>query len=434
MPTCRVLAQTGAAGATRVRETASVRSLLSRWGVFDEPQTRRNAKWGLSLVAVCVLSACSQPDPVDPGDVTIALVATSTATNGWAVNYPKQRKTFLIGDRVWVFYSDGNQAMARTTTDGETFTEPFPIRTGAVFGHRIGWDFDGEHLHYAYCDATPGADLFYRRGTPRENGTIDWSADEQLVLDVPVATNVMYPDVVVDDERRPWIAYMIFEGGFETPPQDQVVTRSDETDGSWSTSDGFPVILVDDSRGDFPHTTGVALPGGKTYWVYNLDGERRYRGRLFDGATWHPEEVITDEESRYGLFNTVADGEVIHLVYGGAQKFYKRRSADGAWGAEFEVDCFGSGHTSISLLGDGRVEVAWLDDTGELRARDVGGSEPAGPVLRILDVDALGGPSETELGINLNGLVDGRGPVRTALTTTVRSPSGSEIWLATRNR
>lgn len=402
--------------------------------MFAEPRIRRHTIRVFLLVSVWLLCACSQPEPVDPGDVTIALVATSTATNGWAVNYPKQRKTFLIGNQVWVFYSDGNQAVVRTTTDGETFTQPFPIRTGAVFGHRIGWAFDGEHLHYAYCDATPGADLFYRRGTPRENGTIDWSADEQLVLDVPVTTNVMYPDVVVDDERRPWIAYMIFGGGFETPPQDQVVIRSDETDGTWSTSDGFPVILVNDSRRDFPHTTGVAMPGGKTYWVYNLDGQQRYRGRLFDGTIWHPEEIITDEESQYGLYNTVAEGDLIHLVYGGAQKFYKTRSADGLWGPESEVDCSGSGHTSIAQLGGERVEVAWLDDAGRLLARDLGGSEPAGPVLRILDVDALGGPSETELGINLNGLIDGRGHVRTALTTTVRGPSGSEIWLATRTR
>src|SRR5581483_2086403 len=108
---------------------------------------------------------CAQPVTVPTGVVRSELAALDTQ-NGWAVNYPTQHKVFDMAGTLWVFYSDGESIVSTTTDDGVTWSEPQTVRDDAVFGHRMGLWYDGTSIAYAYADALPGGNVYYRRGAP----------------------------------------------------------------------------------------------------------------------------------------------------------------------------------------------------------------------------------------------------------------------------
>jgi hypothetical protein len=378
------------------------------------------------------LAACADEPVVDLGDVRVVDLAGSTATEGWAVNYPKQRKVLFIGDRLWLFYSDGADLLARTTTDGETLTTPFVVWEDAVFGHRCALAYDGASLHAACCLALPGADVLYRRGTPSEDGlSIAWDGEAQIAFDVPHAQSVLYPKVLVDASGRPWVAFMLFEGGFETAPQRAMVSRSSRTDGVWETASGFPFALSAPSAETFPDPLGVALASGGTYWIWDPDGESHYVGRPWsEGAGFGPEERISEGRHRHGLFDAVADGDDVHVSYGGGAVHYRHRDASGRWSPERTVTSRGSGHTSIASLGGGRALVTWLDpDRRRIVQREMS-DESSGPATLVLDAatDGVAG----RLHINLNGLEAPAGPFHSAITATLGTMPPYRVVLATR--
>jgi hypothetical protein len=385
----------------------------------------------LFVVLCCVAcAACHQP-ATDPHDVTLVDVATSSAQEGWAVNYPKQRKLLFMAGRLWLFYSDGIEMRVRSTIDGRSLTAPLTVRAGMVFGHRCAFAFDGTFVHYACCDALPGSDIFYRRGRPSADGTIAWATDEQVAFAVPDQQSVLYPKIVVDVAGRVWVAWMLFEGGFMVAPQTARVTRSSRTDGTFVAADGFPFTLSPPSTDTYPDPLGVALGSDATYWIYDPDGSSTYRGRPWTASGgWGPEEEITTTKQSYALFDAVAEGDVVHLSFGDGTNRYRRRDADGHWGDESVVG-YGSGHSSIALRGEGHAVVTWLDlDGNRVLEREVweGGM---GPALILVDggSDGLAG---TRLGINLNGIAAAAGGFRSAAMTTLGTQSPFRVVLATR--
>ncbi|MBL8912672.1 MAG: hypothetical protein JNM17_18405 [Archangium sp.] len=82
-------------------------------------------------------------------DVVRTTIATSTADEGWAVNYPKQRKVLWMAERLWVFYADGANLVVQSSTDGVSFSEPSVVKSQGVFGHRCMFAFDGTYVHSA---------------------------------------------------------------------------------------------------------------------------------------------------------------------------------------------------------------------------------------------------------------------------------------------
>ena len=112
------------------------------------PDDRMNI--GTALAIAVMIGGCDDETVVAAGDVTTSMVATSTSQEGWAMNYPKQRKLLFMAGALWIFYSDGEAFWTRTTTDGVTLTDPIQIRDDAVFGHRMGCAFDGVYFHYAF--------------------------------------------------------------------------------------------------------------------------------------------------------------------------------------------------------------------------------------------------------------------------------------------
>jgi hypothetical protein len=128
----------------------------------------------------------------------------------------------------------------------------------------------------------------------------------------------------------------------------------------------------------YPEPIGVAVQGGGTFWVYNRDDSNGpYAGRLYD-STWQDELTVTDEAGEYALYSLATnaqatDGPTIDFAFraGGAIR-YRRRSADGTWSQETELDDSGSGHVCITEGATG-LFVSWLDtDNDRVLFRELG--------------------------------------------------------------
>lgn len=380
------------------------------------------------VFAVPVLPGCDRVDTAK--DTVESEICTTSVSNGWAVNYPKQRKLFLMSGLIWVFYSDGRDAVYRTSSDGLHWSTPLIVRPTGSLGHRIGCWFDGTHIHYAFCAAADGEDVVYRRGTPNKDATIAWSAPEQIAYEVPTGKNVMYPKVVVDSSGCPWIAFMLYDGGFNTAPYDAIVTKSSTHDGTWTTTSAFPYVLVDDNTTAYPDPVGVPMTKGKTFWVYNKNVMNdTYYGRSWNGSSWDTEEAVTRSHSSYGLYNLVADGDDVHMVFGGGTVRYRQRSYLAGWGQEFVLADNASGHTTITRTGLDSVIVTWLDSSKNLvfYREMIKGHWRSSVVWIDESADGFANP---RLGINSNGLVSSSRSIKLALVYTTGSSAPHKLKFA----
>ena len=373
-----------------------------------------------ALAAIAMLFAVS---PVamatEPRAAATVTFAASDAAHGWAVNYPKQRKVFVMADRLWVFYSDGVDGVFRSSVDGATWTDATVFAEGGHFGHRFGGAFDGRYFHFVLCTASLGDKVYYRRGLPQADGAIAWSAPLQVAYDTPSDKNVMYPKLIVDSDGYPWVTFMelVYQEP-NTPPYDVVVLKAATNDGAWSTADAFPFRLVDQKPNEgYPDPVGVALTGGKTCWVYNtrIDDEDIYAARVWNGDAWEAEEVVVPSAAVYSFFDAVAEEDTVHLVHGAGTLHYQQRTMDAGWSDPAPVAAGASGHSTSTRSGDGGVIVTWLDMTNhrvcyrEKRAEDWG-----------VEVTLWEDADETlaGAGINLNGLVASAGPFKHSVTWT----------------
>ena len=352
-------------------------------------------------------------------------ISTTAASNGWSVNYPKQRKLFHMAGLLWVFYSDGINGVFRTSADGLSWSNPTLFAADGHFGHRFGGWFDGTHFHYALCSSALGADVFYRRGLPQTNGTIAWSAPEQTAYDTPANMNVMYPKLIVDSNGCPWISFMqlVYQVP-NTPPYDAIVIKASTSDGTWTTGPGFPFTLVNKPVEGYPDPVAAPLTNGKTSWFYNayVGGAYVYASRLWNGTAWESEEIVVNPGSPYSFFNSVADGDDVHVVHGAGTIYYQKHTAGAGWSPPLFIDGSASGHTSITRVAANRVLISWLDVTQhQVRYRELA-EGVWGPAVTLADesIDRLADPGN---GININTLVNASHPFKLAIAyTTLGSP------------
>lgn len=380
--------------------------------------------------SVCVLLCAWCRTSLAEEELITSIVGTSEAKNGWAVNYPKQRKIFHMAGLFWVFYSDGRDALYRTSADGVGWCEPALLREGASVGHRFGCWFDGQKVHYAFCSSEDGEDVVYRCGIPNADGTITWTVSEQVACEVPEGKNVMYPKVIVDDAGVPWIAFMLYDGGFRKPPYDALVTKASQAGGPWKTAPGFPRVLVNDNTTTYPDPLGVPLTKGKTFWVYNRDTpEEGYYGRCWSEQSWEAEETIAGSPFSHGLYSLAADGDEVHLIFGGGVIRYRKRDPEKGWSEDFQISDLGSGHTSITVTGPGGLIVTWLDTcTNTVHYREMIAGQWNAPRL-WLDASREG-LANPELGINCNTIVASTEAVKVGLVCTTGTKPPFQIQFA----
>lgn len=359
--------------------------------------------------AIAMLMLFAGPAPCAAQEEAVrSLVSTTSASNGWAVNYPKQRKVFRMSGLIWVFYSDGTNGVFRTSADGVNWSAPTMFGAGGHFGHRFGGWFDGVYFHYALCTSALGADVYYRRGKPNHDGTMAWSAPVRAVHDTPQDMNVMYPKIIVDANGYPWISFMqlVYQVP-NMPPYYAIVLKATTNDGTWTTAPGFPFTLVQKTVEGYPDPLGATLSNGKTLWLYNtyIDDQYVYAARCWNGTAWEDEEVVVSPGSPYSFFNVVGDGEDVHVVHGAGTIFYQKRAHDAGWSQPFMVNSNASGHTSITRVGPDHVIVTWLGlSSNSVQFRELAEGIWGNAVMLVDEsTDPLADPGN---GINMNTIVN----------------------------
>jgi hypothetical protein len=359
--------------------------------------------------AITMLMLLAAPAPCTTQEEAVTLlVSTTSANNGWAVNYPKQRKVFRMSGLIWVFYSDGAHAVFRTSADGVKWSAPTMFGEGGHFGHRFGGWFDGVYFHYALCTSALGADVYYRRGKPNHDGTMAWSAPVQAVHDTPRDMNVLYPKIIVDANGYPWISFMqlVYQVP-NTPPYYAIVLKAATNDGTWTTAADFPFTLVHKPVEGYPDPVGAPLSNGKTLWFYNtyIDDQYVYASRCWNGTAWEDEEVVVNPGSPYSFFNAVGDGDDVHVVHGAGTIFYQKKTHNATWSQPFPVASNASGHTSITRVGPDHVIVTWLDlSNNSVQFRELAAGTWGNAVILVDEsAEPLADPAN---GINMNTIVN----------------------------
>lgn len=274
------------------------------------------------------------------------------------------RKCFYANKRFWVFYSDGTNIVYRTSTDGKTWSAVTTIRT-CDSSHNFSVWFDGTYVHYAATE-TYGYNLpiVYRRGTPNSDGTITWSATEQVVRqDVNMAfRNVI---IAVDSGGYPWIGMMINDQ--TSPPGGNGiyadVTKSSKNDGTWTTATGFPYRPDATAPGKRDIMILVPLTAQKMYITYVWSGapaSNPINGRLWDGSAWSSQETATTRQSHDASISSVAYGDIVHVVYDERTTYniYHLKREAGTW-TETSMGFIGEG-TGFSLTVQQETGYLWV--------------------------------------------------------------------------
>jgi len=287
-----------------------------------------------------------------------------TTTTYYTLAYPCVRKCFHANGRFWVFYSDGSDMVYRTSTDGITWTDATIIGS---CGHGYGFSvwFDGTYLHYALC--YPADTPKYRRGEPNSDGSITWSASEQVFWQLSGYTSHI-PSISVDSNGYPFIAFLRGKDGeyyFH-------VTKSSKNNGTWETSPGFPYQLQDVDDSTTQDASIIPLTDSKMYVAYNYS--TTIKGRLWDGSSWGDEETASVSNINTACcFSIVREGDDVHLVFTGGENqnvIYVKRTYGVGWGDEIVV------HTRVaavlieitsilSIDGDGTLYCFWIDSPTE---------------------------------------------------------------------
>lgn len=263
-------------------------------------------------------------------EIDPATVATSTTVN--AVSYGFLRKGFYAEGLFWAFYSDGTNAGWEFSNDGTTWTGAFTNIGACNDGRYFSVRFDGTHISYVRTDFAGTYDTYYRRGTPVNDGTINWSAVEQTVYTGTGTDVYEHPCITVDTNGYAWIGAM-----HDKPDDDDlpVVLKNAAVDGTWALDFVYELSAVDHPGW---RVCPVPLTGGKVYVVYCLHAQPPL-GNLWNGAAWVGEENdLADYNIQYG--NTFSAGAIVdnvHFVYNRDSTNQIRHNIR-VWGAGWNVN------------------------------------------------------------------------------------------------
>jgi hypothetical protein len=215
--------------------------------------------------------------------------------------------------------------------------------------------FDGTYVHYAYVNPQERTYIYYRRGTPNSDGTITWSADEQLAT---AAGTYYWPMIAVDSNGRPIIG---FKDGGDYP----WVTKSARNDGTWETASGFPYQLSTTAMDNW-RVIITPLTGGKFYAIYTTWYTPGTRGRLWDGGFGGEEQCAPSRPQINDGVSATSDGDDVYLAFQTAwpemEMAMAKRTYGVGWGGEehFDPVVGSSTYTAITVIRNVGVVYFWV--------------------------------------------------------------------------
>lgn len=308
-----------------------------------------------------------------------------TTTEYRSIRIPPQRNSFYAAGRYWVFYCkpDTNDLVYQTSTDGVNWGDvneiaPLPAPVGANYD----LFFDGTYVHYVRNTGLSGSrytGIKYRRGTPQSDGTISWSAVEQVALvDGSIADDM---GLCIDSNGYPWVAYST-----TSATGNPTITTSSTNDGTWITKSGYPLLLF---SGTYYCVFLLPQTNGKlAAIIYRNITKARIQARFYNGVdAWSAIEYITPDSiwgysywGYYAMLCGVAIGDEIHIVYncvyGSTKKLQYVHGTSGSWSSLTTLASTGlDDNTTPVIAFDGsNLYVFWLGSDNHVYYRKYSGS------------------------------------------------------------
>ena len=184
---------------------------------------------------------------------------------------PFQRKSFYASNRQWVFYEDTDVMYFRSSdNDGATWAAQTSVMS-LVAGYSFSVWFDGTYGYYVGLEKYTNHTHF-RRFTPNSDGTVTYSAAEQLI---PTAqTNYNY--VSVDTSGYPWVAI------------GNVIYKSTTNDGNWTTDAAVTIALTNIGA----ECSIIPLTSGKMVAIGANPVTDKLWARRWTGSAWGAEVAL----------------------------------------------------------------------------------------------------------------------------------------------
>ncbi len=256
-----------------------------------------------------------------------ATVATSSRYDSLQIWH--QRKSFFAEGLFWAFYHSGSSAYYEHSHDGITWAEGATSIGACTRGFVFSIWFDGTYVHYARSN---NYDLFYRRGVPDADGTITWSAGEQLIYNGVSGDNYSVPVIAVGTNGYAWIGVNFNKPGTDDFP---AVLKNANNDGTWVLDFVYELSAIDNPQW---RAAPIPLTGGKVYVVYcyGIGGTSPF-GRLYDAGWGAEESDLTDYNIyRSDYFAVAALGDNVHFIYL-RDITYQFRHNERVWGVGWDV-------------------------------------------------------------------------------------------------
>ncbi|MCW4005551.1 MAG: PKD domain-containing protein [Candidatus Bathyarchaeota archaeon] len=239
---------------------------------------------------------------------------TETTSNG------NQRKTFYANDHFWTFYTTSDHLHCISSTDGVTWSDVVGVSVTVSFGYNFDVHYDGTNIHLVWTSpggygSNPPPGLYYKRGTPNSDGTMNWGAQQTVCSPTSGVLNYK-PSITVDSNGFPWIAYqkVQYEPSVPGYAETVYVTKSSLNNGIWSTADGFPYQLTTPNGGDTP--TVLPLSTGKTLVLYGGRGQSDpICAQRWDGSNWSASVATPISAISSKSYSAVAQGDDAQLIY-----------------------------------------------------------------------------------------------------------------------
>ena len=263
-------------------------------------------------------------------------VTIATSSHSQAIGSTFQNKLFYANGLWWVFYDDNFNFKYVTSSDGITWSLPIIVLSSGSNGSYMDVEFDGTYIYYAHDNGTTV--MKFRRGAPLANGTITWSALQNITL----PTNSTVKTVAVDSNGYYWISYVDANYPY--------VLKSSTKDGTWTNDIGFPYQLTATSGS---YSVALAsLTNGKMYVLYGKQSTA-LKGKLWDGSLWGTEESASSNIYNGSTLSVVANGDDVHAVFQQVStlniKYIKRTYSTSSWSADETVQASTASGSSPAL-------------------------------------------------------------------------------------
>lgn len=298
------------------------------------------------------------------GDVQVVVATSSTET---ATQYGNQGRLFKAVSLYWVWYTDGTNLLARTSSDGSTWNTPRMMRATCSNGTLLSVTYNGSRFAYALA-TTSG--LMYRQGAPNSSGLITWDAVEQTVL---LNGSVQSSLVAFDSAGAPLIGYVL------TTPH---VIKSSSLNGQWTNASGFPYQL-ETQTGKMLGISSLLNATFEIIYARWSTGAWQLYSKRYNSTTFLTEKGVgTLHQSALGSLSVTSIDNETEIVYAYAPTptheyiYHNYYTGSGNWvteaiqdlGTESTSNYDFSWNPSLTKCGS-NLYVFWLDKTKALNIK-----------------------------------------------------------------